>query len=707
MEWLMMNIGPLHKSIKSLRDSLVHTTILLYTAIRTSKELLPTPTKSHYIFNLRDISKVFLGMSKGNSKNIKNEDEFLKLWIHECQRVFQDRLTNEEDQHVFQEILEKLLESNFPHKKYKKIVTKEPLLFSNYLKSGLYIEVPDFLELKRITEEILKEKNSIEDSKALNLVLFQDAMKHLLRISRVLGMNSGHLLMVGVGGSGRRSLTILASYIQNYLFIMLDSSIWLEEKGKIFARLASENRQMILFLAENMIDDDMIIDNLSTLLKNGELSAMLTLEERTLVLESLTNLPENCVNNQQKWEFFMKKVKQNLHLILSISISGAFLKKKLRLYPSFLNSMNIDWYLPWPEEALISTAETYMSEGKNSGNLFGDLANNLKLKEKILRIWVENYKDIQKLTERYQQELKGYYYLTPSAFLDCMNVFKRLLLVRGDKTNELIQKYDTGLEKLKSTEDEVYRMHKILEDLKPKLAKMTQENQEMLMNLNLKQKDADEKLKFCETEELETQMQKKESDDLRLECKKDLDRVLPLLNEAAHALGKISKDDLTKIRSYASPPRAVDVVMQAICYILEEDENVKLKPKELGSGEKVQDFWDYSKKHLLNDKLIKRILKFKEEKIRRISNQRVQKLYMIMKMPEFEKERVFNSSTAAGNLSIWIRTVIETHEALMIVDPKKSQLAQAEAKYKKTVALLKEKKKALTAILALIQVKSQ
>jgi dynein heavy chain len=72
-------------------------------------------------------------------------------------------------------------------------------------------------------------------------------------------------------------------------------------------------------------------------------------------------------------------------------------------------------------------------------------------------------------------------------------------------------------------------------------------------------------------------------------------------------------------------------------------------------------------------------------------------------MPEFEKEKVFKSSTAAGNLSIWIRTVLQTNEALKIVDPKKMELQQAEAKYKRTVALLKEKKKALSAILSLIK----
>jgi dynein heavy chain len=53
--------------------------------------------------------------------------------------------------------------------------------------------------------------------------------------------------------------------------------------------------------------------------------------------------------------------------------------------------------------------------------------------------------------------------------------------------------------------------------------------------------------------------------------------------------------------------------MEGVCYTFNEDQNVRWKPKEAGSIEKVQDFWEYAKKSLLNDKLIKRVKDFKEE----------------------------------------------------------------------------------------------
>jgi dynein heavy chain len=89
LEWYFVNQShPVSKAITSLRDNIVSSTIELYTKIQNSKELLPTPAKSHYIYNLRDISKVFQGITKATFKSYTDDSDFMKLWAHECMRVF-------------------------------------------------------------------------------------------------------------------------------------------------------------------------------------------------------------------------------------------------------------------------------------------------------------------------------------------------------------------------------------------------------------------------------------------------------------------------------------------------------------------------------------------------------------------------------------------------------------------------------------------
>lgn len=88
-----------------MKENIVNSTIELYVKIQTSKELLPTPAKSHYIYNLRDLSKVFQGITKASSKSFTNESDFIKLWAHECSRIFKDRLISTEDQVFFDNLL--------------------------------------------------------------------------------------------------------------------------------------------------------------------------------------------------------------------------------------------------------------------------------------------------------------------------------------------------------------------------------------------------------------------------------------------------------------------------------------------------------------------------------------------------------------------------------------------------------------------------
>ena len=133
LEWFFMNNSSnFVKSVTNLQESIVNSTILLYNTIKNSKELLPIPSKSHYIYNLRDISKVFQGITKASFKSVRDDNDFIKLWAHECMRVFQDRMINDQDLNFFEGILKNIVLTKFK-REWSMIVNVEPLLWASFV----------------------------------------------------------------------------------------------------------------------------------------------------------------------------------------------------------------------------------------------------------------------------------------------------------------------------------------------------------------------------------------------------------------------------------------------------------------------------------------------------------------------------------------------------------------------------------------------
>jgi len=132
------------------------------------------------------------------------------------------------------------------------------------------------------------------------------------------------------------------------------------------------------------------------------------------------------------------------------------------------------------------------------------------------------------------------------------------------------------------------------------------------------------------------------------------------------------------LRSYILPPEPVKLIMEAIIYAFNLGGKVPWKNEGEGkNAKKVQDFWDYSKKSLLNDKLLKNIQDFKDEKIASIPPENIKKIRLILQEPSCEKEKIFKCSKASGNISLWVKAVSETYDAIMLVGPKRQELEKA------------------------------
>ena len=89
--------------VKEQLTKLVEATKVVYAGVQ--QRLKPTPNKSHYTFNLRDMSKIFQGVCSAHQKTVATKVQLLQLWLHEAQRVFADRMIDDTDKGVLAELV--------------------------------------------------------------------------------------------------------------------------------------------------------------------------------------------------------------------------------------------------------------------------------------------------------------------------------------------------------------------------------------------------------------------------------------------------------------------------------------------------------------------------------------------------------------------------------------------------------------------------
>jgi dynein heavy chain len=215
-------------NVQEIASGIVKSTIDVYNIIL--EELRPTPAKPHYTFNMRDVSKVFQGLLMTDRRRVQNQVHLGRMWIHESTCVFGDRLINEQDKKWLRSTLEATMEKFTPLKADELWAEKREIICSDFMIPGadpkIYEEV-NIPDLQPMIEDYLNEHNG-ESKQPMHLVMFSDAMAHVVRIARVLRQPSGHALLLGVGGSGRQSLTRIATFISQYKLYQIEiDNVWM------------------------------------------------------------------------------------------------------------------------------------------------------------------------------------------------------------------------------------------------------------------------------------------------------------------------------------------------------------------------------------------------------------------------------------------------------------------------------------------------
>lgn len=266
--------------VKPLADPITTATIGIYRAV--ARELLPTPSKSHYLFNTRDLSKVIQGMMQATKTYYSSRDEVLQLWCHETTRVIADRMWDPADKEWLRKQLDEKLQALFSQSfaQLFEAYAEQVPPFVNFMRGAMdappYEPVRDMGALKDLLTEKLDDYGLEPGATAMDLVLFTDALNHICRIHRILQQPRGNALLVGVGGSGRKSLSRLATYVAELKCFVIEITKnyriteFREDLKGLVRQAGAANKPTVFLFDETQIVYETFLEDVNNILTSGE-----------------------------------------------------------------------------------------------------------------------------------------------------------------------------------------------------------------------------------------------------------------------------------------------------------------------------------------------------------------------------------------------------------------------------------------------------
>jgi len=502
-------------------------------------------------------------------RKVSSDIDIARLWFHESTCVFGDRLINTEDKLWLRKTLENKLQQ-FSSVNIDTMWADNPdVIYADFMIAGvdgrIYEEVT-ISDLQPVVEDYLSEYNS-ESKQPMNLVLFHDALLHIIRISRLLRQPSGHGLLLGVGGSGRQSLTKLATYISTFKLFQIEISKgynineWRDNLKQCLFIAGLQNKPIVFLFNDTQIIHETMLEDINGVLNTGDVPNLYNTEDYEMITSSCK---QECLKKKlvpTKLNIFgqyLFRVKANIHVVLCMSPLGDLFRERLRKFPSLVNCSTIDYFMPWPDQALQSVALKYLSQSSSL-----TLTTDIELK--LVNFFQSLHQSIEKESIIYYNTMKRRYFVTPTSYLELLSTFNRILFEKRNEVGTLRDRLQVGVEKLITTQSAVNELQESLKDMEPKLIQTQKEVEIMIIQITKDKAVAAETKAVVELEESSAKTKADETKRIADDAQRDLDEALPALAEAVQCLKDLKKSDIDEVKSFPRPSTNVIRTMETCC----------------------------------------------------------------------------------------------------------------------------------------------
>ncbi|KPI94919.1 Dynein heavy chain 8, axonemal [Papilio xuthus] len=432
-------------------------------------------------------------------------------------------------------------------------------------------EAPKIYEELPSWEFVLKKLGQFQDQfneqirgAHLDLVFFHECMVHLFIISRIINTPRGNALLVGVGGSGKQSLTKLASFIANFKFyqITLTRSYNVNnfmDDIKILYRIAGLQGLGISFIfTDNDIKEEQFLEFLNNILSSGEIANLFPKEEMDEILNELTPImkkyaPKRIPVPDVLYEYFIMRSRANLHVVLCFSPVGEKFRSRALKFPGLISGSTMDWFQKWPKEALIEVAQHFLSGFKAQ-----------ETKTQLIEVMGMVQDDVASACVSYYDRFRRQTHVTPKSYLSFLEGYKVLYKDKHNNIAEMAKRMTTGLDKLVEAAASVDILKKELELKELEIKEATAKAEEVLAAVAESAAAAEVvKAEVLEVKDRAVKLVSVIAAETAV-AEDKLAAAKPALDAAEAALQTINAADIATVRKLGKPPFLITLIMDAV-----------------------------------------------------------------------------------------------------------------------------------------------
>jgi dynein heavy chain len=656
---------PFSDDVRAAAAKITGATLALYASI--IERLPPTPSKFHYIFNLRDLGRVYEGLCLSTPTTVTTGPALIRQWRNEVMRIFGDRLISPGDAALVNGLFAEVVKKSFPDA--VDAAMADPCLYGDFALAAervandkedprRYQDLGTYADIRVILDKVLETHNT--ERKPMTLVLFEMALEHMTRLLRIIKVPRGNALLVGVGGSGKQSLTRLSAFTAGYKLFEVTlvrnyGEAEFREDLKSLYKLLMAGPVVFLFTDAHVLEEGFLelINNMLTtgmvpaLYEKDEIDGIVNQVRKEVKEAGLVDTKENC------WSYFVTKARNNLHLVLAMSPSGDTLRRRCRNFPGLVSNTVIDWFFAWPEDALERVAEFFLREESLPDDKRGE----------IVRHMVHVHTSVVTASKRFEAELRRHNYVTPKNYLDFIANYRSQLTSQRGKISTRVRRLEGGLTKLTEASTAVDIMSVELREQKIVVDAKTKDVQALIKDIGERQAIADRQQADAKAKSEELAKAAVVIADESAKANKALEAALPALEAAAQALDNLNKDDITEIKAFASPPALVMMVCMCI---------MALRPT---GKENESEGWKGAKSMISDSNFLKALKTYDKDKI---NDRMIKKVLAYFKEPDFTMEKMKTVSRAGAGLLQWVVAIKEYYGVARDVDPLRKKVADME-----------------------------